>query len=66
MLGEREVCLRAGRYVGEQRESQEEDKDMQRKQHSLNRFVIVRQIYVAKTPYLKVVGIFRLRGLSTI
>ena len=46
--GARKVCLRAGRYVGEQRESQEENKDVQRKQHSLNRFVIICQIYVAR------------------
>ena len=35
-----------------------ENKDAQSKEHSLNRFVIVCQIYVAKTPYLKVVGIY--------
>jgi hypothetical protein len=46
----REVCRRTAGVSGG-------DKDAQRKQHSLNRFVIVRQIYVAKTPYLKVVGI---------
>jgi hypothetical protein len=46
----REVCRRTAGVSGG-------DKDAQRKQHSLNRFVIVRQIYVTKTPYLKVVGI---------
>jgi hypothetical protein len=50
MSESREVCRRTAGVSGG-------DKDAQRKQHSLNRFVIVRQIYVAKTPYLKVVGI---------
>jgi hypothetical protein len=54
MLGEREEQEGMSENSGSLRKK---NKHPQSKQHSLNRFVIVCQIYVTKTPYLKVVGI---------